>query len=286
MPEFGVARKYAKDLVDYIATLSQNNVDAYEMGFAYGIPQNISDDVIALSKKRKVILSCHLPFWINLENSNKEKNIGYLVSGLKIAEILGSVAVFHLGFYGGKKFSELKKGIIDAIQEALDTSNVKNGKLGIESTGKQQAIGTVDEIIELVISINDDRVMPVIDWSHFYARSNGAYPYDYNDFKEILEKLEKEIGYKSFYFHAGGIEFKNGNEVRHTSAKTYEPPLPYLFATLQDLGYKKFTFIVESPDSIGDVKWLKHMWKSPRDYFDRIPHRKPKTLFDFKRKEV
>lgn len=283
MPKFGVARKYAKDLQDYIVMLNQNKVDAYEMGFAYGIPESISDDIIALSKTHKVNLSCHLPFWINLGNLNKEKNINYLVSGLKIAERLESVAVFHLGFYGKikNKPDELKRDIINTIQESLDISNVKNGKLGIETTGKQKAIGTVDEIIELIKLINDNRVMPIVDWSHLYARSNGTYPYDCENFEEVLRKIEKEIGYKPYYFHGGGTEYKKGNEVRHVSAKTHEPPLPYLFAALQKLGYVDFTFIVESPDSIEDLKWLKQIWKSPRDYFDEIPRKPPKTLFDF-----
>ncbi len=280
MPEFGIARKYAKDLPEYIDLLAQKNIDAYEMGFAYGIPQNISENIITQSKKCKVALSCHLPFWINLGNSKRKKNVSYLVSGLKIAEKLKNVATFHLGFYGGKKINELKEGIVNAIQEALDKSNVKKGKLGIENTGKQQAIGTVNELIKLLELINDDRVIPVIDWSHFYARNNGNYPYSCEDFKEVLESFEEKLGYKPNYFHGGGVEYKNGNETRHISAKSFNPPLPYLFATLQDLGYKEFTFIVESPDSIEDVKWLKEVWESPKDYFGEIPT-KPKNLFDF-----
>lgn len=280
MIRFGIARKYAKDLPDYIIKLSQKSIDAYEMGFAYGIPEKISEEVINLAKKHKIALSCHLPFWINLGNSNNEKNISCLVRGLKIAEQLSSVAVFHLGFYGRKKWNHIKYYAKEIIQKALQLSKVKKAKLGIETTGKQKAIGTINEIIELVKMINDKRVIPVIDWSHLYARSNGTWPYSYDDFVKILNKFEKEIGYKPFYFHGGGIKYKNGNEVRHISAKTCQPSLPYLFAALQDLGYKKFTFIVESPDSIEDVRWLKEVWNFPTDFFSYIP-KKPKSLFDF-----
>lgn len=281
MIRFGVARKYAKDLPDYIIKLSQNGVAAYEMGFAYGIPEDISEDAMALSKKHKVTLSCHLPFWINLGNSNNEKNINYLVAGLKAANQQESVAVFHLGFYGNKKWDEIKYNAKDIIKEALSISDVKKAKLGIENTGKQKAIGTVDEIIELIKMIDDERVIPIIDWSHLYARSNGTYPYTYEDFVDILNKFEQKIGYKPFYFHGGGIEYKNGNEVKHISAKTYQPPLPYLFAALQDLDYKEFTFIVESPDSIEDGKWLKQVWQSPREFFDKVPPKRTRSLFDF-----
>ncbi len=281
MPKFGVARKYAKDISNYIVKLSQDNVDAYEMGFAYGIPSDFSNEALELSKKYDISLSCHLPFWINLGNSNKEKNINYLVSGLKIAEKLKSIAVFHLGFYGKKKFHDLKKEIINSIQSALELFEIKNGKLGIETTGKQKAIGTVNEIIDLIKLIDDNRVIPVIDWSHLYARSNGVSPYVYQDFKNILEKFEREINYKPFYFHGGGVEYKNGNEIKHRSAKIFEPPLPYFFAALKNLDYKDFILIVESPDSIEDVKWLKQVWKSPENYFKEIPPNKTKTLLDF-----
>ncbi|MEM5879241.1 MAG: TIM barrel protein [Candidatus Aenigmatarchaeota archaeon] len=279
MPKFGVARKYTKNILDYIITLSQNNIEAYEMGFAYSIPSVFPNEIITSSKKSGVSLSCHLPFWINLGNFKNEKNVNYLVSGLKTAEMLGSVAVFHLGFYGKKKFNDLKENIINVIQEVLKKSNVEKGKLGIEITGKQRAIGTVDEIIELINLINDDRIIPVIDWSHLYGRNNGTYPYTYDDFKEVLEKFEKKIGYRPYYFHGGGIEYKNGNEVKHTSPKINEPPLPHLFEVLQDLGYKDFIFIVESPSSIEDVKWIKEVWKSPKNF--EVPHKRPKTLFDF-----
>lgn len=282
MIKFGVARKYAKDLPEYILTLNQSNVDAYEMGFAYGIPESLSEDIITSSKKHGVTLSGHLPFWINLGNSNNyEQNLDYLVSGIKIAEQLESVAVFHLGFYNGKKWDEIKHSVINIIQNALDISGVKKGKLGIETTGKQKAIGTVDEIIELMRLIDDERVIPIIDWSHLFARSYGTYPYTQDDFLEVLNDFERNIGYKPSYFHGGGIEHNNGNEKRHISAKTYQPPLPNLFLALQDLKYKEFTFIVETPDSIEDVKWLKKVWVSPREYINKIPLKKTKTLFDF-----
>jgi deoxyribonuclease-4 len=283
MPKFGVARKYAKDLPNYISILHQNKIDAYEMGFAYGIPSSLPEKIIEFSKRYNVHLSAHLPFWINLGNNAEEKNVNYLVSGLKISEQLGGIVVFHLGFYGKKRFNELKENIVRIIQEALNLSGTKNGIMGIETTGRQKEIGTIDEIIQIIKLINSERVIPVIDWSHLYSRSNGTYPYSIQDFKEVLEKFEENLGYRPSYFHGGGVEYKWGNEVRHVSAKTFEPPLPYLFKALKDLGYSDFTFIVESPDSIEDVKWLKQVWHSPEDYLENIPNKKPKTLLDWRR---
>ena len=278
----GVARKYAKDLPEFILELHKNDIESYEIGFAFGVPGNIPEEVIISSKKYGVNLSCHLPFWINFGNRNNEKNLKYLIAGLKIAEQLGSVAVFHLGFYNKKKWDDIKNYAKDIIKKALSISNTEKGKIGIETTGKQKAIGTIDEIIELIKIIDDERVIPIIDWSHIFARNNGIYPYTYQDFVELLSKVEREIGYKPFYFHGGGIEYKDGNEVKHTSAKAHKPPLPYLFAALRDLNYNNFTFIIESPDSIEDVKWLKRVLRSPEEFFNEIPPPPKKTtLLEF-----
>lgn len=281
MKSFGVARKYAKDLPKYLTSLKQSNIDAYEMGFAYGIPSEFSNEVLDLSDSLPIKISGHLPFWINLGNSEYEKNLNYLVAGLKIAEIMKSVVVFHLGFYGKKKFNFLKSKIIKIIQEAINISRIKKGKLGIETTGKQKAIGTIDEILQLVHILDDSRVIPIIDWSHLYARNDGFSLYSIENFNEILEKVENKLNYKPFYFHGGGIEYKNGNEVKHKSARCFEPPLPYLFAAMKDRKYSDFTLIIESPDSINDVNWLKEVWKTPEKYFKKIPPQNKKSLLDF-----
>ncbi len=256
---FGVARKYGNDIAQFVRGLIENGILAYEMGFAYGIPEEIPRDALEISKKHDFVLSCHLPFWINL-GKQREKNVEYLTKGLRIAEQLGSVAVFHLGFYGDKNWNEIKNYAENAIEQSLEIVNAQRGMLGIETTGKQRAIGTLEEVLELVVSINNDRVIPVIDWSHVYARNNGVYPRKHKDFIQILEKFERELGYRPFYFHAGGVEYKNGNEIRHVSAKKMDY-IPQLISALRELGYNDCTLIVESPDSINDAIWLQRIWE-------------------------
>ncbi len=270
MPTLGVARKFGADLTSYVLELSEKKVDAYEMGFAYGIPGDIPDNALRASEAHGVALSCHLPFWINLANSHTEKNVDYLLAGMKIAEQLRSTAVFHLGFYLGKDFSQIRDHVVEVLKGTLSVSSMKAGRLGIETTGKQKAIGTPAEIAEIVRLIDDDRVIPVIDWSHLFARSSGMYPFTSEDFSDVLDAMEREIGYAPYYFHGGGIEHRRGNEVRHLSAKTFTPPLPNLFAAIQATGPRNFTLIVESPDSVNDVAWLRQVWESPSDYAEEI----------------
>ena len=85
--KLGVARKFGPDISKYITQLHAQNIDAYEIGFAYG-PRNISEQDLTIANNNNVKLSGHLPFWINLGNlDNAEKNIKYLSDGLKLFSI-------------------------------------------------------------------------------------------------------------------------------------------------------------------------------------------------------
>ena len=267
MIRLGVARKYGKDLLKYIETISHQNVDAYEMGFAYGVPNLFPDQALELAQKKNILLSGHLPFWINLGNlSNTEKNIKYLVDGFRIAEQLQSTVVFHLGFYGRNNFKEILPNILSCFEQAFIQFPLKNGRIGIETTGKQKAIGTVDEIIEIINLIKNPCVVPIIDWSHVFARSSGLDANGYNGFSSILQKFEDKCCIIPDYFHGGSVLYENGNEKKHQSAKFLSPSMPSLLCVLKDRGYQNFTMIIESPDSINDVNWLKKM-KGDADMF-------------------
>ncbi|MBU3906692.1 MAG: hypothetical protein KKA64_00395, partial [Nanoarchaeota archaeon] len=139
MIKFGVARKYHKNLTPYLETLKSNSINLYEMGFAFSIPEELSKEVLEYSKNNDIELTGHLPFYINFGNQQQiKKSVEYLKKGLIIADLLNSVSVFHLGFYMGRKFEDIKEDIINGIKEAFKL-NLKEGYLGIETTGKQKA---------------------------------------------------------------------------------------------------------------------------------------------------
>lgn len=260
MIRLGIARKFGKDLPKYIENISNNNIDAYEMGFAYGVPDSIPNSTLRLAEEKNVLLSGHLPFWINLGNlSNIEKNVKYLIDGIKIAEILKSTVVFHLGFYGKSDFKDILPNILLCFEQAFEQFPLRNGRIGIETTGKKKAIGTVDEIIEIINLINNPNVVPIIDWSHIFARSNGQAANGYLGFSTILQQFEDNCKLIPDYFHGGSVIYENGNEKKHQSARFFSPSMPSLLDVLEERGYHDYTMIIESPDSINDVNWLKKM---------------------------
>ena len=105
---------------------------------------------------------------------------------------------------------------------------MNHAKLGIETTGRQAEIGTLEEVLEICSSLPLNIAIPVIDWAHLWARSNGSFPKKREDFENVLTKIENLFGINDFYFHGGGVEFKEGNEKRHLSVQTCLPPLPFL----------------------------------------------------------
>ena len=153
-----------------------------------------------------------------------------------------------------RSFREIRGDILRGIKEVL-ALNLKKGHLGIETTGKQTAIGKYEEVMELVKEVNNPNVIPVIDISHVYARSNGLFPSKMEDFEKILDDLDN-LFVKRLHFHAGGIEYSRGNEVKHVSARKCEPPLAFLLNKLEEGGYNA-DIIIESPTSIEDIKWIR-----------------------------
>jgi deoxyribonuclease-4 len=274
MPRFGVARLYAGDLSVFLQKLYENSIEAYEIGFAYGVPNEFPKDVVRQAEKLGIQLSAHIPFFLSWANEEKSLNsIEHLRRGINFAVQAKTVAVCHLGYYGAKTFEELRPTMVSAIFNAVDSvsehNKVDHPVLGIETTGKRSEIGLVDEVLSMVSDLSVDLAIPVIDWAHIFARSDGKFPKTIDDFHKILTQLEDQIGVKNFYFHGSGIEYKNGQEKKHLSLKTCKPPLPYLFAILKDLGYE-YTFIVESPDAIQDLIWIKEVSKNPEDWFDYV----------------
>ena len=274
MPVFGVARRYAKDMNAFLQKLHGNSIRAYEIGFPYGVPNTFPEETVKLAKELKIKLSGHIPFFLSWSSEEKEaKSVEHLLRGVKFAARLQTIAICHLGYYGAKDFEELRhtivRGIDNAIHLAKEKHNFSNPVLGIETTGKKSEIGSLDEVLSVVSALPMDVAVPVIDWAHIFARSNGRFPQSIDDFRLILTRLEDEMGMKSFYFHGSGIEYKNGHEKKHLSVKTCRPPLPYLFAVLNDAGYD-YTLIVESPNAIEDVIWLKEVSKSPEAWFSFV----------------
>ena len=274
VPILGVARIYGKDMNAFLQKLQKNSVEAYEIGFAYGVPDYLPEETVKLAEALKIRLSGHMPFFISWLNEEKSQNsVKHFLKGINFAARLHTIAVCHLGYYGGKNYEELKPAIVRGINQAISMAEqnyeVVGPVIGIETTGKKYEIGSLDEVLSIVSELSANVAVPVIDWAHIFARSNGEFPRRIDDFRKVLSRLEVEAGLKRFYFHASGIDYKDGNEKKHLTVKTCKPPLPYLLAVLNEAGYD-YTLIVESPEAIEDLVWLREVSKNPKSWFSFV----------------
>lgn len=283
MHKFGVAYRYTKDILSLINKLNKYSVKAYEIGFAYGIPNNFNPEIINFAEKLDVKISAHLPFYFSWKNPVKTQNsIKHLEKGLIFSKEFNTISVFHLGYYGDSSFNILKEKIVSGILKLLtlhDMQNFRQPVLGIETTGRKSEIGTVDEILQIIHEISVDTVIPVIDWAHLYARSGGAYPKNKNDFYETIIRLENELGLSTFYFHGGGVEYDLSGERKHLSLKTCQPPLPYLIDVMSELGYD-YTMIIETPNAIDDYNWITEVSLNPKKWFNYVKESMDENIFD------
>jgi deoxyribonuclease-4 len=238
-----------------------------EVGFNSGLPALFPPKIKALCDELRIRVNLHLPFFFGWSDQNKiDQSARYLRDGARLASEVRGVAVFHLGYAGNNRgFEDVRRIISSKIEETIESMTPLNldsqFSLGIETSGRRTELGSLDDVITLVSDLSSSAVIPIVDWSHLYARTNGRFPCTASDFRQVISELER-VSTREFYFHGSGIEFSNFQERRHLSAKTCTPPLPHLLKVLAEGGYD-YTLIVESPTAVEDVLWLKEVSKDP-----------------------
>ena len=89
-------------------------------------------------------------------------------------------------------------------------------RLGLETMGKINQLGTLDEVIELCKL--SECFSPVIDFGHLNARNVGGYFTDADSYRRafstVAEKLSDEKA-RTMHCHFSKIEFTNKGEKKH-----------------------------------------------------------------------
>lgn len=199
--------------------------------------------VRGLNASLKVPLSVHAPYYINLANPEKaEASKKRILDSCDRAELMGAgIVVVHAGYYGGDKQDAVKR-ITKACGELSKKTSVK---LGIETMGRQKQFGTLDEIMEIHEEFKN--CVPVIDFSHIFARNNGNI-----DYAEVLDKVR---GQKHIHAHFTGIAYSNGNEKHHLPVASKQPDFEKLVAELKKRK-TDITIICEAPVPARDALWM------------------------------
>ncbi|MBN2127326.1 MAG: TIM barrel protein [Candidatus Diapherotrites archaeon] len=243
-------------------------LDGMELEFVHSV--NISKEkapeIKKIAEDQEITLSCHAPYFINLNAREKEKihaSRQRIMHSAEIAFLCGAKTVtFHAGFYLGeppeKVFEKIKKEIKE-IRKELDSRGIKI-LLSPETTGKGTQFGSLKELIDLSKEI--DGVQPCIDFSHLHARSNGKMN-SFNEFSETLEAVEKELGKKALtqmHMHSSGIAYSEKGERNHLIFTESDFKFKELMKALKEFNVKG-QLVCESPNIEEDALLLKKTYQ-------------------------
>ncbi|MEM3445626.1 MAG: TIM barrel protein [Thermoplasmata archaeon] len=228
--------------------LQQLGLNALELEFVRGARMSLerAEEVGELAERHGIKLSAHAPYFINLNSKEKEKvekSIAHIVKTAKVASAANAMpVVVHAGYYSGKKPGEATEIITANLERCLEETG-EDVVIGLETMGKVSAWGTLDEILEVCARFRN--VMPVLDFAHMYARSNGKLRTE-AEFEEIVKKFEAG-NYSFMHVHMSSIAYTAKGERMHlTMEQSNEPDFRVIARVLKRRNYP-ITIISESP---------------------------------------
>ena len=253
---------------DGIKHVKKLGLGAMELEFVHSV--NISKEkapeIKKVAEENKIILTCHAPYFINLNSLEKAKvkaSIDRIINSARILNICGGYSVaFHAGFYMGQDSKKVYATIKNNLKEIISTLKKEDINIWIrpETTGKESQFGNVDEILQLSQEL--DNVMPCVDFAHFHARTNGKYN-SYAEFCSILEKIEKVLGKKgleNMHMHITGIAYGPKGEKNHLTLEESDLKYEELLKSLKDFNVKGVA-ISESPNIEQDALLMKKVFE-------------------------
>ncbi|MCX8158270.1 MAG: TIM barrel protein [Candidatus Diapherotrites archaeon] len=256
-----------KDSISGIKEISKLGLDAMELEFVYGI--KMSEQLAKKNKEeavsKNISLSVHAPYYINLNAKDKRK-LGLskhnILQSCRVGHLASAkIVVFHPGFYLGedkKKVYENIKSILVELTDILKSEKIEI-KLGLETTGKVSAFGTLEEILSLSEEVKN--VFPVVDFAHLHARGNGLFKTQ-KDVDNVLEKIPKRF-LKDLHIHMSGINYSEKGERNHLNLQDKDNTLDFkiILRSLKSFNVSG-TIISESPNLEDDALVMKRFWES------------------------
>ncbi len=228
-----------------------------------GLVQNWHElkDLGRMGRELDVELSMHTPYYMDLTSNNEltKKSIDSIHwSGMMTSQMEGKMVTTHIGLYGGLSKKAATERITNNIQELMEwwRENKIPARLGIETSGRQEVWGSLDEILELCDTV--DGPVPVINFAHYHARENGLLRSS-ADFADLLERTKRYVD-GSYYTHFSGVEHEAGNEKRVTPIKKGDLRFEPLAEMLVELN-PAITIISSSPLLEHDAMYMKVIYE-------------------------
>ena len=172
------------------------------------------------AREHGIKMSLHAPYFISLSGIDPEKrlkSIDYIQKSLWAAELLGAATiVIHSGSTAKISREEAMALSKDTLEKVAEAVGQPCARLGIETMGKINQLGTLEEMIELCSM--DPHLYPVVDFGHLNARERGGLFPDADSYRRVFDRVANRLGdEKARYMHChfSKIEFTDAGEKRH-----------------------------------------------------------------------
>ncbi len=192
----------------------------YEAGNGLAAGEASLRAIGAKAREHGILMSLHTPYFISLSGVDPEKrlkSLDYIQKSLWAAELLGAdTIVIHSGSAAKISREEamaLSKDTLEKVAEAVGSTPIR---LGIETMGKVNQLGTLEEVLEQC------RVSPiyapVVDFGHLNARNiGGAFP-NVDSYRRVFDAIATSLGddyAKHLHCHFSKIEYTKAGEKKH-----------------------------------------------------------------------
>ena len=138
--------------------------------------------------------------------------------------------VIHSGSAAKISREEAMRLSCDTLEKVIEAVGDTSVKLGIETMGKINQLGNLDEVIEQCQV--DKHYVPVVDFGHLNARERGGYFVTVDDYRRVFDKIATGVSdevAKNLHCHFSKIEYTDAGEKRHLTfaddvfGPSYEP---------------------------------------------------------------
>jgi deoxyribonuclease-4 len=245
-----------------IERVAELGLGCMELEFVQGVrmSRETALTVAEIASKKKIALTAHSPYFINLNAREPEKiraSQERILQTARIAALCGATSiVFHAAFYLGDPPSQVYEQVRKQLQQITSQLRDEGNQVWIrpEVTGKSSQFGTLEEVIELSAEV--ESVAPCIDFAHWHARTGKFNSYD--EFTFALKQVEAKLGRQALdnmHIHVSGIAYGKSGEAKHLNLRESDFNYAELIHALSDYNVKGLV-ISESPNLEEDAMLL------------------------------
>ena len=211
-----------KSTLDAPSWVKRIGLDAYEYEAGNGLSASAGmlAEIGREAKENNIKMSYHTPYFISLSGVVEEKrlnSIKYIRESLDAAKLLGAgTIVVHSGSAAKITREEAMRLAGDTLVKTLESVDTYGIKIGLETMGKVNQLGTLDEVLELCRI--DPAFVPVVDFGHLNARDLGGVFVTADDYLRVFDKIDRALGADvacNLHCHFSKIEWTGSGEKKH-----------------------------------------------------------------------